>query len=281
MADLRHGACGSYEPDRSRVPLSVANRLSPEQAAAAEREYVEHRGEVLAMLRREFPRFRADVDELYQQAWIEFLELRATGATIANPRALLHKIAWRAARARVRRMKPELHEPQSGVLLDVPDQDPTPDEHAQVRIDADAVRVVVESLDDRHAAALKLRFDYGLSSREVQRVLGLSPKRLEKIVTEAYAELSAQLGPDPDADTTPWLRRQRSLLLACEAGVATSRQVRRAQRVVDADPRCRVMLAEMRATFRGLAQLLPMPVVVEDERHLSRLQSAFDRLAEL
>jgi len=80
--------------------MSVISRLSPEQAAASEREYVAHREAVLRMLRREFPRMQNELDELYPQAWIEFLELRASGAPIDNPRALLQKIAWRAARTR-------------------------------------------------------------------------------------------------------------------------------------------------------------------------------------
>ncbi len=277
--ELGHGSCGSLESSGSLPFVSVAHRLSSEQAEASEREYVACREAVVRMLRREFPRLHAEVDELYQQAWIEFLELRATGTRIDNPRALLQKIAWRAARARLRRKKPDLVEPASSTLTTAPDLSPLPDEYAQVRLDADALRVVVESLDQRQAAAIKLRFDHGLNAKEIQRRLNVSPKRLEKIVTEAYAELAAQLHQGSDGESA-WLRRQRSLLLACETGLASARQRRRAQRVIDAHPACRAMLAEMRATLNGAAALLPVPVLVTPERADAPIQSLLDRLAD-
>ena len=280
MSGLRHGACGSHVSDGSFASVPIPVRLSPEQAAASEREYVEHRQAVIGMLRREFPPLRSEVDELYQQAWIEFLELRASGTTIHNPRPLLQKIAWRAARARLRRRTPQPVAPESHHLLDVADGEPLPEEQAQIRVDAGVLRAVVDSLDRQQAAALKLRFDYGMNAREIQRSMGVSAKRLEKIVTEAYAQVSTQLSTGADGEPV-WLRRQRSLLLACVAGVASAKQRERAQRVVDADPRCRAMLEEMRATLHRVAEILPAPMLVDDDRTLSRLQSIVDRLSEL
>jgi len=280
VSDPGHGLSARVEQKDSWIVMPVVTRLSPEQAATAEREYVAHRDAVLRMLRREFPRMHNELEELYQQAWIEFLELRASGAEIDNPRALLQKIAWRSARARLRRKKPQLLEPSSETLVFAPDSAPLPDEVAQVHIDADRLRAVVESLDERQAAAIKLRFDCGLSSKEIQRSLGVTPKRLEKIVTDAYAALAEQLQLMEDGET-PWLRRQRSLLLACEIGLASARQRRRAQRVVEADPACRAMLAEMRRTLHDAAALLPVPAVTAPERSELAVHSFLDRMSDL
>jgi len=93
----------------------------------------------------------------------------------------------------VRKKKPDLLEPSNETLVSAPDSAPLPDETAQVHVDADKLRAVVESLDERQAAAIKLRFDYGMTSKEIQRALDVTPKRLEKIVTAAYTQLAQQL----------------------------------------------------------------------------------------
>jgi hypothetical protein len=62
-----------------------------------------------------------------------------------------------------------------------------------------------------------MRFDRGLSAREIRGELGIGEKRLEAIVTEAYKKIAAQLAVGEDGETR-WARRQRSLVLACELG---------------------------------------------------------------
>lgn len=252
-------------------------RLTTVESEEVERDYVAHRGMVLSMLRADF-RWLPDHEEVYQEAWTETLEIRARGETVVNTAGLLRTIAWRRARDRARKSVPDSLDPSSYVFELQHDAATPPDEQAQVRLDAAALRQIVDSLEPRHAAVLKLRFDQHLDAKEIQRQLGISPKRLEKLMTEAYKRVQAQLGIDAGG-TTPWARRQRSLLLICEMGMASAEQRARAQRMVDDDPACRAMLREMRATLESVAVLLPAPVVAR-QRGLD-LSALLDRLGEV
>jgi RNA polymerase sigma factor (sigma-70 family) len=278
LAGLCDRAASSYEPDVVAL-MSAQPSTPPSEAAAIERAYREHRDPVLAMLRADFHGI-ADAEDVYQEAWAELLELRARGEEARNARALLKTIAWRRARDRLRKMRPDPLDPTSAAFGLIADSEPGPDEQATVRLDAAALREVIDDLEPRQAAVLKLRFEWHLDAREIQRCLGVSPKRLEKIVTEAYKALADRLGDD--AGHTAWRRRQRSLLLACEAGVASERQRRRAMRMVEQDPGCRAMLREMRAGLSDLAAFAPMPVLVEfDESHVQHGVGVFDGVRDL
>lgn len=249
--------------------------LEPE---AVEREYRLHRESVLAMLRADFYGV-PDHEEIYQEAWTEALELKARGTQITNLGGLLRTIAWRRARDHLRGSHPIATDP--GSLLFERQTDPTasPEEQVHSRVDAASIRHAVDSLDDRHAAVIKLRFDLHLDSAEVRRRLGISSKRLEAIITEAYVRLESALQVNADGDSE-WRRRQRSLLLACETGVASGRQRRRARRMVNDDPACRAMLREIRATLEHIAAVLPLPLLTqESEKTRSRVSFGLsDRL---
>lgn len=268
---------GSSDVLNVRMP-STGPRLSDRQVDL-EREYEEHRGAVMAMLRADFPRLR-DAEELYQEAWAELLAKEAGGEVVRHRRALLRTIAWRRAADTVKRKRPDAIDPASPAFEAATDEQPLPDEQAQVRLDAEALRVVVESLDEQQAAVLKMRFDQQLSAREVQERLGISEKRLEAVVTAAYKKIAAQLEIDEEGQTR-WSRRQRSLLLACELGIASSRQRHRAQAMVDRDPRCRAMLRAMRSGLGDVAAVLPMPVLADQDERVRRAIGLHGRLDEL
>jgi RNA polymerase sigma factor (sigma-70 family) len=262
--------------------LDVGMRSTgPPPAVAAEvleREYEAHRGAVLAMLRSEFPRL-ADHEEYYQQAWAELLERLATGEAVEHRRALLKKIAWRRAVDALRRGRWTHASDPAVVARAVVDEALTPEEQAELRLDAEALRLIVESLDERQATVLKLRFDQHLTTSEIQRRLGLSPKRLEKIVTAAYKQIAAQLETDGVEDSR-WRRHQRSLLLACEVGIASPKQRRLAKDMLDRDAGCRAMLREMRAALHNVAAALPMPIVADQCERTGVVGRAFGRLDE-
>jgi RNA polymerase sigma factor (sigma-70 family) len=260
-------------------PMPPTGTHNPSRDADFEREYVDHRSAVLAMLASNFPHF-ADREEIYHEAWIEFLELERRGEHVEHRRALLKKIAWRRAADATKRRRPETIDPASAAFSVLSDDEPLPDEQAQLRLDGEALRVVVESLDEQQAAVLKMRFDQHLSAREIQTRMGISEKRLEAIVTAAYKKVAAQIEPDAGGVAT-WSRRQRSLLLACELGIATTRQRRRAQAMVDRDPHCRAMLRAMRSGLGDVAAVLPMPVLVHEQERLRGIARMPHRLDEI
>ena len=248
--------------------------MSPAEVAELEREYVAYRSAVLGMLRSQFHALR-DPEELYQEAWAELLELIGRGGRPRSMQALLKTIARRRATDRLRHERAEIVDPGSAVLIDEADPRLAPDEQAQLTLDAVSARHLVESLEPRAAAALLLRYQHGLASKEIEARLGVSSKRLEKIVAQAYQQIEAQL--EEHDGVSVWSRRQRSLLLACEFGVATAAQRARAQRMLRDDPRMRAMLRQMRRSLRDVAALIPGPVLLELPQSQSDV-SLVDRL---
>lgn len=243
-----------------------------------EQQYRLYRQPVFAMLHSEFPGLLAEHDEIYQEAWTELLEIEARGEEIRNRRALLKTLARRRATDAVRRTRADSLDPSELILLEEPDPRPQVDEAVQVHLDADVLRLVIDTLDKRQAAVLKLRFDCGLSGPEIQELLGVSAKRFAKIMGRAYKAVLDQVEPGADGESS-WSRRQRSLLLACELGIATATQRAHAQELIDRDPRCRAMLRSMRASVRDVAIALPMPpVLAEGERRGGPIGALLDHL---
>lgn len=243
-------------------------------ARLLEHEFEAHREAVLAMLAAEFPRL-PDHEDLYQEAWAEALEHWSNGAQITHVRAFLKLIAWRRARDAARNRAAVTSDPTGALLSTQADVGPGPEEIAAVAVDAAVVRCVIDELDPRQAAVIKMRFDLGMSSKQMQEVLGVSAKRLEKLVTKAYSTVAQQLTVDA-AGESPWSRRQRSLLVACLTDLASPRQQARARRLLAEDPACRAMLAQLRATLEHVAVALPLPVLAETQAE--RTVPVVDRL---
>jgi RNA polymerase sigma factor (sigma-70 family) len=255
--------------------------LARSEAREVEQEYLACRSDVLAMLHAKF-RHVGDHEELYQEAWTEALERQASGVEIENLPGLIKLIAWRRARDVLRNTSATPTDPNGALIGSLHDPAPTPDEYAQVHVDAAVIRRVVEELAPRQQAIIKLRFDLGLSGHEIQEVLGVTAKHLEKMVTRAYATVEQQLTADAHGET-PWSRRQRSLLVACVLGLASEAQLARARRLLAEDPRARVLLRQVRATLDQVAVLLPVPVIADQQREqglavLDRLDHAIGQL---
>ena len=234
------------------------------------------------MLRLDFPRL-LEPEDLYQEAWTEFLELRSRSeAPILNSRALLKRIAWRRATDSYRRPVPDAIDPHGDVLAVLPDEAASPDYATEVRAEAATLRLAIDTLEPREAAVLKLRFDQGMSAKEVQAELDISARRLEKIMTSAYSRVLAAVSPEAGGES-PLRRRQRSLLLACEAGIASSRQRAKAKRMLEVDPACGAMLRDIRRTLEDVAAVLPLPVIAElrDRHQGHRLDVVFGWLHDL
>ncbi len=237
--------------------------LAPQADGRSEldRAFEEHRPAIMSMLRLEFAGVD-DHEDLYQEAWVEALEKIQQGTEVKNLRAFLRLIAWRRARDKLRNVAAAPEDPKGDVLGEQMDISPLPDEIAQVHIDAKAVRNVIDALDERRAAAVKMRFDLGMTSVEIESALGISRKRLDKLFGSAYRLIEEQLLADETGEA-PWTRRQRSLLHTCLSGIASEAQRARAQHLVDTDPACRAMLAQMRASLDKVAAALPVPVILD------------------
>lgn len=239
-----------------------------------EEQYVELRPQIEGILSAAFGD-AVDREEIYQEAWTELLELQRRGTRVRNVRGMLRTIAWRRARDRLRSRRAQPLDPGSPVLANHASSAPATDEAAQVHVDAGAVRMIVESLDERQAMVFKLRHEAQLELRQIRALLGMSTKTLDHLMTRAQKSIEAKLASDGDGPTE-WERRQRSLLLLCLLGNASPRQVARARRMIAQDARCRAMLAELRATLDNVAAVLPVPVIVEHEQE--RGLAVLDRL---
>jgi DNA-directed RNA polymerase specialized sigma24 family protein len=171
---------GAVETDGGGRAWSSAVRLRADrEVQAIEREYRDHRGAVLAMLGAQFPRL-ADPEEQYPDPWAELLELERSGERVRHRSALLKTIARRRAADTVKQQRRVVAVDPGGLVLEnTVDARAQPDEEAQRHLDGEALRLVVESLDEREAAAIKLKFDCQLSAKEVQDVLGVGEKLLE------------------------------------------------------------------------------------------------------
>jgi RNA polymerase sigma factor (sigma-70 family) len=253
------------------TPLTAAN------TEQLEREFIAHRDAVLSMLRAEF-RGLEDPEGLYQEAWAEALELLESGETIRRPRGLLKTIARRRAMDELRNRHTVSIDPASQLIVGRPDQAIPVDELAASQLDSVTLRQIIDDLDPRQAAVIKLRFDEHRTADEIRERLGITQKRLEKIVKAAYERVLSDVDASASGESR-WRRRQRSLLLNCEVGWATAAQRARAQRMVDEDPVCRAMLREMRAALRDVAALLPVPVFVQEDRIARIPATLWDRVA--
>lgn len=235
-----------------------------EDSRALEREFVAHREAVLGMLRVQFSGV-GDHEDLYQEAWAEAIERQARGEVINNFRALLKVIAWRRACDLYRKRVPVPTEAAQELLEQVADPEPLPDEVMDSRVDAAVIKRIVAEVGPREAAIVKLRFDLGLTTKEITEVLGISQKRLDKTVTKLYRHVLEELTADASG-VKPWTRKQRSLLIACLADIASPAQRARARVLLAEDPSCRAMLAELRTTMDRVAAALPLPVFAETQR---------------
>lgn len=244
------------------------------EPADLDRAFEEHRAAVLAMLRAKY-RDVPDHEDLYQEAWLEALEKAKGGVPIANLRALLKLIADRRARDRLRDFSPIPADPTGAFFAAQIDRGRLPDDLTQVSIDGAIVRNVVDELEPRRAAAIKMRFELGMTSSEIEDALGINRRRLDKLFRTTYRAIEEQLTADGSGET-PWTRRQRSILHAWLSGWATPAQEERARHLVQTDPSCRAMFVELRATLDRVAAVLPMPLVTQGE--IDRAVPVLDQL---
>lgn len=214
--------------------------------ARGEREYRCHERAVIAMLGSRYRDLDHDSRyELYHEAWASVLSKRADGAQIDDLEGYLVGAAGKLASKRVygadarRRMT---FDPLDGPFAAVADGAQSPEEHVLAADEARRLRMLVEELDTDERALLALRIDEGLEPGEIRERLGMTERQYRRVAESAAHALLAQFSA---FDNGSWARRQRSLLSACAAGIASKSQRERAQRLTDEDPFCRAMMSDL------------------------------------
>jgi DNA-directed RNA polymerase specialized sigma24 family protein len=249
---------------------AVRGRVGGETPAG---EYARHRRAVLGMLAKRFPRLDED-DRLaiYHDAWARVLVKRQHGEDIHSLRAFLLATAGaEALNAVTRRKPPSPVGPDDPLLTALADDGATVEEQVVTRDEARIARNLLDSLDERQRDVLKLRWDLQLSGAEVRAALGLSDRQYQRLTEEGIAAIADRVEQFRNGS---WSRRQRSLLAAClvrvaqdgdrRVGIASAKQRKEAQRLVESDPHVAALLVEVRAALRGGAPLLPMPALLVD-----------------
>ncbi|MEX1140821.1 MAG: sigma-70 family RNA polymerase sigma factor [Thermoleophilaceae bacterium] len=235
------------------------------------REYELHRGAVLAMLAKRFPRI--DEDErlaIYHEAWARVYAKRGRGERIESLRAYLIATAGaEALNALTRRRPPAPVGPDDPRLARLADERDAVEDEVVTRDQARIARDLIDSLDARQRDVLKLRWDLQLDVDEVRAALGLSRRQYQRLAEEGAAAVAERVR---ELESGDWSRRQRSLLTAClvdasrdgraRTGIASARRRKEAQRLLESDPHVAALYVEMRGAMRRAAALLPLPALL-------------------
>lgn len=237
---------------------------------SSEREYERHRGPVLGMLAKRFPRL--DDDErlsIYHDAWARVYAKRERREPIRSLRAYLLATAGAEALHMLSRGRiPTPVGPDDPRVAALADASPPLDEQVVTRDQARIARGLLDTLDERQRDVLKLRWDLQLSGAEVRAALGLTERQYRRLAEEGATALANRV---EELESGQWSRRTRSLLVAClvevttdgerRVGIASSRQREEAQRLLESDPHVAALYAEVRRSVRGAAALLPLPAL--------------------
>jgi len=249
------------------VSAVVATAVAPRDA-----DYEEHREAVTRMLAKRFPRFAEDERlELYHEAWAWALKKRERGEPIESMRAYLMQSAYyEAMRIVTDRRLPEPIDPEAMAAY-VDDRD-GPGERVLIDDQVRICREVIASLDERHRAVVKLRYDVQLAPPEICDTLGLSKRQYKRLLQESTDAVEERVLELHDGT---WSRRQRSLLATCLHGMASDEQRAEAQRRLAADPHVAAVYRELRESIGKAAALLPLPAFVGADAE-GRLAAALD-----
>lgn len=125
-----------------------------------------------------------------------FVRLQAQKKRVEAPKPWLYRTAHNLAadyhRAR-RKIVPLAADGEGGALPETPDAAPTPEEAAQRWEAVARARECVHGLDARSQRLLRLKFEEGLSYREISAETGLSVSNVGYVLHHALKEVGALL----------------------------------------------------------------------------------------
>ena len=262
--------CGMFQRSCVFTGVSPDSTTLSEMAVATEgvlgegisQEYERHRRRALRLLERHFPDVEPDERlSLYHDAWSSVLRRQAAGTPVDDLEAYLIgavKLAARHRRRTAASRRTEPKDPHGELLGSVADTGPSVHERVATGIDAALCREIIASLDGRARDVIKLRFDCGFEVEEVRALLGISERAYVRTLERARAAIADRVAEVHDGSRD---RRHRSLLVACELGIASARQRARARRLIAESPGVRAMAGELRGLPREAAALLPLPAL--------------------
>ncbi|MCU0314488.1 MAG: sigma-70 family RNA polymerase sigma factor [Solirubrobacteraceae bacterium] len=185
-----------------------------------EREYEELRRPTINALRARLASRRirfddADLDAFYNQAWHGLHEQLVQGEDIENRGGFLVQAAYRRSIDELRRLHPDQRADgvDTDALATEPDLAAAMDDRRRLR---ELVLGMREGLDERERQAAALCYLHGFSRPEAAQAMGVSPRRMEKLMDGVSRKLGA-ITDDIDAGT--WCESHQSLMKAYAYGV--------------------------------------------------------------
>ncbi|MDW5598565.1 hypothetical protein VSS74_29660, partial [Conexibacter stalactiti] len=184
------------------------------------RDYDELRGEIVRTVAGKLAAAGvrlpdADLDAAYNQAWHGLHTKLVAGETVENHKGLLVAIAHRRALDEHRAHHPGRHagEEQLEALATEDEVEARLDDVTQLRQFVAGLR---ERLDRRELEAAALCYVYEYSRPEAARLIGVQPKRMEKIMDAVSRKLAPMLG---EIRSGAWCEQHRSLMTAYALGL--------------------------------------------------------------
>jgi RNA polymerase sigma factor (sigma-70 family) len=192
-----------------------------------------------------------DLDAFYNQAWHGLYARLAAGEQVESPRALLVTIAERRAIDEARAAKLDRYVSAEdvddhGVELDLPAR---LDDQVRLRQFTQGLR---DRLSERERQAAVLCYVHGYTRPAAARALGVSGRRMEKIMDRVSKKVGALTG---DIERGEWCESRRSLIKAYALGLLDVNGARHVLAVAHLEdcPACRLHVRRM----RGLAAIAP------------------------
>ena len=241
-------------PRGTATAQQVLRRRRADDALA--RSYEALRREVLAGVRGRLARRGmvmpdADLDAFYNQAWQGLYDQLVAGREVRNPSGFLVVVCVRRAVDELRRLRPDRRADDADAAALGRDEDHAArmDDRARLRQFVEGMR---ERLSARECQAAALCYLHDFSRAEAATLLGVEPKRMEKIMDGVSKKVGAFVQA---IEAGRWCEERGSLMRAYAFGVLGDEGPRRrlAGDHLAGCPGCRAYVRGL----RGLAAALP------------------------
>jgi len=231
----------------------------------ADRDYRKSMGLALAHLIRAFPELEeGDRLDIYHDVWLSLLDRHETeGFWPEKVEPWLVKAVETKAKELRRNdvaRATEATDPLDGAFT--LEADDAMEERVLGELDAENYRSIIDSLSALQRAVAKLRFDWGLSAREIASVLAIKPKHCYAELDKATKVLRPRAGKVKSGEH---VRAYEKLLRRHLAGTASEAENAEALHLIGSSSQAKMMAVEMARQARELGALLPAPAMAVEE----------------